>query len=479
MRKASQAQRAAKTLLNGSRSGAGKQKLVAMDADLFGGTLEPLMPFVGALDKMFSSFFGRKDKPSERFKQARELSESSDFFGSVIYLKNLFFNDGFNFGERQNKPLLKWLRGKNYDFARVADDVWQEWLICDNVVAFWIATKDEKLPIVTVLDCEMCEYRNAFGIETLSVQLPKLGLTDADYKRLKDKGLDERYIDALRTGKKLVLDESKGEFFKVLTRAKLGRGLGPPRVDSVLQQLSIMEVLGIGDWAWARQMSRAMRQFQKGHEIKQGPWSGQSMHFLKAAEASQIKKANAKKEGAYDSATNFDLNVKFPFPDPRVFDQKKYDGTLARLEFWAGPIGKLLLAISEQSPYAMDMFQAEGFAHRQKVGEFLRSIFMHESFIGTDRPSADLVPRWNPRSFTSIKNLTELARFGYTDGIVSPQTVREWLGVSDEEEGDRQEAASKKPKRYTPPFEAKQGMVAGGNRGGRPVETPSGAPAPA
>jgi len=484
-KKISQARRAAGMRaeeLNGHRGrGAGK-RLVAMEAaDILGGTIEPLMPANLMFENIYAALFGRK-QGKEQFKQARQLAESSDFLSSIIYLKELFFNDSFSFGENNNTKLKNWLRAQAYDFSRVVNDAWQEWLVCDNVVAFWQAAGESdgkgQLPVVTILDCEICEYKNAFGMEMLTLSVPKLGLSSAELARLKASGLDNRYVEAISGGKKLLLDKTEGDRFKVLTRAKVGKGLAAPRVGSVLTQIGAMDLLGIGDWAAASMMKKVIRQFKKGHEITAGPLAGQPIHFLKKKESDQIKNANKNKDGAYDSVTNFDVNIGYPFMDPNYFTIKKMEGTLSRLERWAGPIGRLLLAGPTQSPYLMDAFETEGRRQRKLISDFLASIFSDESFIGNADPPVDLVPRWSPVTFTSKKNLIELSRFAQPNGIASPQTTREWLGLNDKEEGDRLVTANKNKQRFTPPFEAKQGIVSGtGPKGGRPTETPSGVPA--
>jgi hypothetical protein len=91
-----------------------------------------------------------------------------------------------------------------------------------------------------------------------------------------------------------------------------------------------------------------------------------------------------------------------------------------------------------------------------------------------DAPPARLVSQWDPRSFTSQKMMLELVRLGVTNGVMSVPTAREYLSLDDKIEGDRIEASAAAPQRYTPVFEAKQGMVNGANRapGGRPSERP-------
>lgn len=450
-----------------------------MDASVYGGgAIEPLMPANLSFDNIFRAFWQRK-KGSLQYKQARELAETSDFFASMIYLKNTFFNDDFNFGQsgQPTDKLSKWLKEQNYDFDRVVNDAWLEWLTCDNVVAFWVRADDQtELPVVTILDCEICDYKNAFGAESLTIKVPKVTLKNAEMKRLSDNGLSERYLDALKKGEELTLDESQGEFFKVLTRAKLGKGLAPPRIGSVLTQLSTMELFGVGDWAAASQMKKVVRQIVKGHDIRNGPLAGQAIHFIKAKESKQIRDNLAKKDGAFDAVTNFDVGFKFPFIDPKYFDDAKFEGTLARLERWAGPLA-IMLGDPTTVPMLVDFFETEGTHNRKLVGDFLASIFADENFIGDASPPSDLVPQWNPDSFTTSKMMLETLRMGTSSGLMSHQTGRKRMGLNDKTEGDNMEAAGKKPKRYTPPFEAKQGIVSGESKGGRPPKGPTGEPA--
>jgi hypothetical protein len=333
------------------------------------------------------------------------------------------------------------------------------------VVAFWNKPENEgELPTVTILDCEICEYDNAFGIETLKLKLPKVTLTKAKIADLKRRGLPDRYIEAMTTGKALTVSEEEGERFLVLTRQKMGKGFGMPRLGTILQTLGTLEMMGLGDWSAAFQMKKVMRQIKKGHEITSGPLAGDSRHFLKAKEMKVIHGGLKDKDGAFDAVTQFDLNVLFPFIDPKYFDAKKMEGSLRRVEAWAGPL-MMMLREGQVSPYALEMFGTEGRRQRQLVGGFLNRIFAHEDFS----PPAPLLCTWNPHSFNTAKMLKELVQLGYNNGLMSGPTARTILHLDDEQEGDLMEKTHKNRKRYTPPFESKQGLVAGG---GRPQESP-------
>jgi hypothetical protein len=459
---------------------AGPNTRIPMLAQMDSLTSAAILPANLQLDKVYrDSWMGRKGP--EKYKQARELAESDTFLSAILYLKELFFNDRFTFAglampfamlPRIAKPdgLAKWLLDTKYDFGRVVNDVWQEWLRCDNVVVFWNKPSGkDMLPTLTVLDCEICEYSNAFGIETLKLKFPKVTLDAKAKADLLQKGLDQRYIDAITSGKPMQVDPEKDERFRVLTRAKLGKGLASPRIGGVLQSLSTMELLGLGDWAAAWMMKKVTRLVTKGHEIRNGPLAGRPTHFIKKKEADAIAANLQGKDGAHDTVANFDIKMTFPSLDPKYFDAQKMEGTLRRIEAWAGPI-MLMLREGQVSPYALEMFGAEGRKQRELVGGFLQDIFNSEDFIGEhEAPPQPLVCRWNRNSFTSSKILLQMIQLGYNNGIMSPQTSREDLDLNDEEESARQEAAGKNRQGYTPPFEAKQGIV---GKGGRPSDSP-------
>lgn len=471
MKRLSQAAKAARQV-RADLAGRNGKTLVSMEAGLLGGTIEPLMPANLTFQNVFRSFW-RNKKGAEQFKLVRTVAESSEFFSSMIYLKEIFFNDRFSFGEANNKKTAKWLKEQGYDFNRVVNDTWREWLTCDNVVAFWVE-QDEGLPIVTILDCELCDYKNAFGAETLKLKIPQVTLKSEELAQLKARGLPERYIDAIKNGRELTLDPDQGEHFRVLTRAKLGKGLDKPRVDSVLLALSTMELFGIGDWAAAEQMKKVMRQISSGHSITNGPLAGQAMHFLKTKTANQIKAQLKGKDGAFDMVTNFDILVKYPFLDPKYFDAAKMKGTIERLQRWAGPLA-MMLGNPQMIPNLIDLFETEGRSQRDRVSKFLGSIFSDETFLGKVKltSGAELVPQWNPHTFTTQKMLNEIVRLGYSNGLISPQSARGMLEMDNDVEGDLMEEAATKPKRYRPMFEAKQGLVAGANKGGRPQDNPA------
>ena len=283
----------------------------------------------------------------------------------------------------------------------------------------------------------------------------------------------------------MTIDSRQGEYFKVLTREKLGNGLGVPRLKQIITQISTYDLLQLADWSGAFQSKTLIRQFKKGHLIQSGEQAGKSTHFVTKAQAKNILAAIKNKTGAFDLVSNFDLEIVYSFLSAAFFDVKKYAGVVEQMELWAGPAA-LMRRGGNVSPNLMDMFRAEGMADRRLVGMFIESILNDPNYCPGDAKSGaaggDLQVKFNGRTFLNTKMLLEWIRLGVSNGLAAPQTCTEALGLDTEEEGDLMVEAAKKPKRYTPVFEAKQGMSGPGGGvpavGGRPSDKP-GAETPA
>lgn len=402
------------------------------------------------------------------FKKARQLMKENDFLGGVHYLRLCYFSDGLRLGFEENEKMKKWRKkaaeaGLRVD--RLDLDVWTEFLTCDNVIVFWRKAEKNRFAMPVVLDCESCAYSDALGVESLKVRPQKCKLSDAQKF-----ALGPRWSVALEAGKLIELDPAQGEHFKVLTWGKRGGGLGWPRLGQILDKLGLRELLEIADMGGAWESGDIYRQIKKGHAITSGDHAGDSTHFITAAQSEKIKKDNAGKRGPRVAVTNFDVNIEWKTFDPKFFDEKKYAAVAAKLRAWAGAPG--MMYESGVSPMMMTAFATEGRKWRSMVGTFLTEILSDPTFNGGVKPPDDLAVSWNPQSFLDTKMMLEWVRAGSSTGLISPQTARNALGVNNNEEGRLLKEAHADPESYRPVFEAKQGMLTGDGKGGRPSDRP-------
>jgi hypothetical protein len=462
-KKLSQAQRAAAKLLREVRTDHLRGGTILAEIDT---GLTPLLPQNLVAPTIYREHWFNKEI-HEQFKLARTFLGENDFYGGVHYVKHNYFSEGFRFLNQDSKTKAWLKKYKKFDFQRLSDDIWTEWLLCDNVVAVWFKPKTQgTLPTVTILDCEICIYTDVMGIEKLMLKLPKNSKIDAGVV----KQLGPKWAEAMKTGKPVEVDPNKGEYFKVLTRAKKGQGFCRARIGQIVTELSTLDLLEIADWSGAWMHKNIARQIVKGHSVNGGPDAGSTKHFLTVAQQKRIMRELKNKSGAFDVVTPHDLKFVYNFLDPRFFDMKKYEGTMMRLERWAGAAGNLLNAGSRQDPLLMDSFEQEGRKNREMVKGFMEDIINDENFIGEETaPPQDLEVGWNPNSFRSMKFILEYIRLMNGNGLMSPQTAREIGYLDEDQESARMLAASKNPKKYTPVFEAKQGNTSG--KGGRPSDS--------
>lgn len=407
------------------------------------------------------------DNKREMFKRARQFSEINDFIRLVLAIKKLVFMDGMQ---------IKVTGRKGADeraMRRTMADIWTEWLINDNAIAAWVATEGEA-PFVTVLNCEDVEYSDAFGVEHLKVWPKKETLTPQQRKELGD-----RYAKAITGRVPLVWGEDEREVFEVLTAASLhpagkaGTGLGKPSMFSIFEALAIYGLLSTGDWNAAWTAKDVIRQIKKGHSIDSGNLAGMPMHFLKKAERDVIHKEMKNKSGAFDVVTNFDIEFEYPSFDFKYFSVEKWEGIIGRLVRWAGPVGMLLVSEGkEEREDILKLVEQEAIAHRDVIAGFFGQIATAGGF---GKPGMSVEVTFSETTFISWTTLINLVDRMTGNGIMSPQTAREYLRLDVKRESARIRDAKKNRDDFTPVFEANQGILTNNQNpdpgtGGRPVE---------
>jgi len=384
------------------------------------------------------------------FKKCRELAGGHSYMQWVCGLKRTFFNAGITVsGDSSIQSQVK----------RVAGDAWSEYLACDNAIAIWNTNLGLPTPVVTIFDCDQVEYSNALGIEKLKVWLPQSRLTVAQQRIY-----GPRISDAIMNGRALTLEERHGEYFKVLTRAKLGRGLAMPRMKVAFLDLAIYDILRQGDHngAWARK--NLMRHSKKGHESKYGAAAGSPAYFFTKAFGEKLKKRFAGMNGFSEFVSNFDLTLDYVYLNPEYFSKETLETTIERLDRWAGPAGSLLQRGAEgrANPHLMHIFQEQGNEERAAMAEFLEGIYNHESF-GLKDP---VKVTFSETVWLNSEQLQKWIQYAQGAGLMSGQTARSLLGLDSEKESRLIKASHEDALAFTPPFEAKQGLLR--NEGGRP-----------
>lgn len=399
----------------------------------------------------------RDSNPRAVIKRCLELERDNSWYQSYVRTRGALYN------ARMHTPDSTWpedARKLGFDLHRLSRDVWRMWLTCQAVVAFWREPDAGKLPTVELLDVTRCEYKNDFGNEVLKYTPRRQKLTAAERE-----AHGERYANALERGEPLEISEKYDEKFCVLTNGMLGQGFGMPNAKAALLDLAIWELLRTGDYngAWARK--NLMRLSRRGHEIKQGPLAGLPEHFFKKGFGKALLKHLASISGYSELAGNFDLAMEYIYLKPDFFSKDVHEATNARLRMWGGASAALMDGEARKGGDLTKVLRAEAMEERQVVSGFLHTILGHEYFEAVK--SKDLRFAWDDSVLMDMERATAWVSAGVSAGLMSPQTGREFMGLDDAFESKRMKEAGGRKEEFTPPFEAKQGLVA--DPGGRPA----------
>ena len=415
-----------------------------------------------------------KSNIKDQFKLARFLYETNWFARSVLKVQLGVFGAGFQFKGEEAKVWAGMNEEEEsddeaaeiYPWQEVAGDVWREWLTCDNVVAIW---KKGTLPHVIVLDCEQVDFRVDAGVQSISVPMKKdqsLSVSSDLTSALKDQ-LGVEMFNALQKGSSLrIIKGGESEWdFEALIGGKRTAALARPGIVTAADDLDYIEMTKVGDWNGAWKRKDVIRQVKKGYGITSGPMGGSAKQHAKVKSLKSLSAGVTKISGAANFATNFDVEMAYHLLDSGFFGREgniTYEAR-RRLVLWGGFAARLLTeGFSQQRGDRGDVSQilrSEATYHRGKVEGFLKRVFNNPSFLGT-HVDKRLRPEHAQSVLYTSAELETRVRAAVTHGLASPPTCREEMGYDDARESARMQDAHKRKEDYTPPFEAKQGIVA-------------------
>ncbi len=363
---------------------------------------------------------------------ARDWHKKNLFVQQGLRLKIAVANYGFcirpdlEYGQKLDEParrrFTKWLRTNGPAIHRLVLETMEDWFIMDNAVAFWRKSGRMALPRVFSLRPELCKYTDPMGEETLKV---RMGWKIEELKALPPEA-QKRYGAA-----EIILDEEKGEYFRVLKRDRVGYGFAWPQMHAVFRVLNNAESHEVADNLWAFISRAVIRHFKIGHEIKQGPKAGQPNWFWNEKRDSAIRKFFEGRLGVMDYCSNFDTSLEYPFPSADRYDAKKYQSVWERLSYWLGPLG-LVLMNRTANDFPLRLLRAWVEEERRLLRVHCEAI-MREVFPSD--PPAKLV--WSNRVFMDGRQWLEFLKFMLQAGPLSQRSVLEEADFDPEEERER------------------------------------------
>lgn len=375
------------------------------------------------------------DKPAECQERARYWYGASGFVRSILQTRINFFDYGFKIKpvkKADEAVVTEWVQTNERVLTQYRQDAWQEFAVQDVAVCVW---RENGRPLV--FPVEQCTYTDTFGEEKLTI---KHGLTETAISGMK--GLTPAEKDALKKSPYLTLTKfnAAGQVFKfdVLKRARVGDGFGLPTMKSVFTTLAQMESMEVGDNLYAGLGRDVIMQLKIGHEIKNGPFAGNKIHFCTQAKADAAVKGLRGKKGVILLVTNFDQQFEFPRPDTKHFDAKKYEGVLKRLVLWGMPLAQIILERA-LNPNLMQVLKQQAIFDRAMMAGHLNTVL-----AGMNPPSPVRVS-WSNRCFADSRLFADLLKFSYQSGAISQQTVRDDAGYDHDEELARKQTEAALP----------------------------------
>lgn len=391
---------------------------------------------------------------------ARLVVERNWFASPVHAVNKAVWGAGFRF---QSKEANDWVKQSSYPFARLHNDMLEEYLINNTVCALWRKQVEPgTLPIIEVPDIENVKYETIGGIPQITVTVPVNRKIHESLRPV----IGEKMWECIRNGRKLVISkqgEDSHEYdFEIMKDGKSTACIPAPRITGILDDLDYVEAIRCGDWngAWSRR--EILRHTKKGSGVSSGPNAGTARNNAKAAEIKSILTAMSSILGKADVATNWDQEISWLTFPKEFFDPSMVDAALRRMIFWGGFPALLLLKtdsqISGMEAHARDLARSRIASFRTEFGQFLYSIFSSPTFRAHFPSAPEMVPWWSVKPLYSSEGINKLTTLFATYGIAAPQTIREMFDIDDEAEGALMEASHENPKRYAPPYEPRQGI---------------------
>lgn len=414
-----------------------------------------------ALEKKIDRNFSRL---RAEFQAAAYWRAWNPFVNQILRTRQGFQNNGLTVkledGTTINQPGNEIWMMHGDDIEQYICSVWREWNTYSNAVALWRPEQESKLPLL--LPLEQVDYDDRLGIEMLRFRVETSGMSSRQLA-----AIPEQYKRGV-----IEFDEDSAEDFLVLKTNKIGEGLAIPAMNQIKAQCEAIEKLGQADNVYAEAAKILIYHHIMGHETKSGPWAGSATNFSSAERIQLIRDAFKGKNGMLMFAGNFDHDVVWRAIENKVFDKSKYEGAERWVMLWSFPIGQMLRADGNNSPYMMPLLKKQVHEERRIIAPFLERTISMSLKLKTK-----IKITWRDDCFILPADYEASIRYGHKIGAISTATFLEHLGLSAEDELLQKQSELKHAEDYQPavsPGASHGGPSQGGSldpedRGGRPT----------
>lgn len=367
----------------------------------------------GARDLILNGMLGKWGNRRDVFAAAAEWGRRHWFVRAVTGLRLGFMNYGLR------------VTGEKLEAAEEAEvrahvgDLWRNWLLHRNAASFWRLGSEQ----LVSLDLQRCEYSDAMGLEVLRYDA---GLTVEQRKMLPPE-LEARFASGpvlLRDPKWNAAHPEMAEDYLVLRDGPRGEGFAWPSLLSAFNALGQSDGMEAGDALLGEASRLLLRLHKKGHEIRSGIKAGQGIYHWSKAWSDALLKELKGKAGLSDFTTNFDHDISYVAPDPKLYDDAKWEGVERRLLWWSGPWGRMLVA-KGLSPFLLPLAKTEAEAEREAIGRHVAAV------MGKRGRTVEL--RWSNRCFQDEQIAAKMLQFAVQQGMLDSRTTLEQANFDTDE----------------------------------------------
>jgi hypothetical protein len=430
----------------------------------------------------------------------------SDIIQSIIQTKVDFYAAGFSVTvQPKRKTSLESLKKRIADFIsahqlqRIAEELVFDFTACDNAILHWKVV-DGEISYVTTLAPDRVEFDNSTGIETL-----KLHLSDDIRKNILDtmkkigKGdkspFPDKYVEAARRGKPVILDNKDGEYWLVRSRCRRFTGLAKPSMASIYGDIQLRELLISGDWSVAYFIAHVIHQIKAGEAITGGPLAGTRNNYVTKTAINKLKKVFQEVSQTLRIFTDHTVDIKYHYPDPNVFNPQKFEKAEERILRWGAVIDVIMTGKGDgfsQGSLGKNRFEAQGNRVRGAIGWMFGEFFGHPTVTKAlqipDESTVEI--GWNQQNLKEWAQVLKELQFQWDNGGMDWETIHDRLGENHELIMERKAIEKPQEDLWRPLFEPRQGLLsneddpAGEDPGtgpgtpGRPQTNPIKAPNP-
>lgn len=400
--------------------------------------------------------------------QTRQFAESNWLVDALIWLRVSFLNYGLAMqtaDKTKKKEFAEWQKANGAAVAGFIYQVWVNWVLYNNVVAFWrkaqrrttegLSTEPMILPV-----CD-CTYANVLGKKVLKVRL-KLSR-----KELEDAGFTPAEIERYSKNE-ITVEEGRGEFFRVI---KLGlddrSGFAMPRLRRVFKTLSQCDSMEVGESQLAFLGRTPLRQHKIGFEVKAAANAMKQSEFLyKEKRAKSIMKGFETAKGAKDVVTQFDHTISLEsLVDPKYYDGDKWETIVNRVCFWGGPVAMMLIRTGI-NPTLLPLAQTEAKGEREIIGDYVRGVIQDAW-----NPPGGVTVTWGNKCFQDSRLAWDMVKTLMTQGPLSLTSSLQAADFNPETERENKDMEAKLPPEQMQPLWDSSHGLRPGEAPGRPPDT--------